>query len=199
MRFNRACERLTGYSFAEVKDRYLWDLFLIPEEVEPVRQVFEKLRAGDFPLDFENYWLTKDGRQRLIAWSNTALVAEDGTIEYVIGTGLDITERRQADQEIHHLSSFPQLNPESRAGSGHYRSMSSSTIRERSNRWSSWALNPMRGCSCPLTCQRSSTTWSSDSLTLVRREVVIGSAVFAESIYLTPGFGTIRIFADRHH
>ncbi len=79
VRFNRACERLTGYTFAEVKDRYLWDLFLIPEEVGPVRQVFEKLRAGDFPLDFENYWLTKDGRQRLIAWSNTALVAEDGT------------------------------------------------------------------------------------------------------------------------
>jgi two-component system, sensor histidine kinase and response regulator len=30
---------------------------------------------------------------------------------------------------------------------------------------------------------------------MVRREVVIGGAVFAESIYWTPGFGTIRIFA----
>ena len=100
VRFNRACEALTGYAFAEVKDRHLWDLFLTPEELEPVRRVFERLGAGDFPLQFENYWLTKDGRRRLIAWSNTALAAEDGTIEYVIGTGVDVSERRQAEQEI---------------------------------------------------------------------------------------------------
>lgn len=100
VRFNRTCESLTGYTYAEVKDCYLWDLLLTPEELEPVRGVFEKLRAGDFPLEFENYWLTKDGCRRLIAWSNTVLVTEDGAVEYVIGTGLDVTERRQAEQEI---------------------------------------------------------------------------------------------------
>jgi PAS domain S-box-containing protein len=121
VRFNRACERLTGYAFAEVKDRCFWDLFLMPEELEPVKHVFEQLRAGDFPLEFENYWLTRDGRRRLIAGSHMALVAAGGTIGYVISTGLDITERRQAEQEIRHLSSFPQRESQSRAGSGLWR------------------------------------------------------------------------------
>ena len=202
VRFNRACERLTGYSFAEVKDRHLWNLFLTPEEIEPVRQVFEKLRAGDFPLDFENCWLTRDGRRRLITWSNTALAAEDGTIEYVIGTGLDITERRQAEQEIRHLSSFPQLNP--------------NPVLEVDTAGNVLFCNPggirsleQLGCKpdprffLPEDMATIIRDLERRQLTLARREVAIGNAVFAESIYLTPGFGTIRIFGtditDRKH
>ncbi|NIS38577.1 PAS domain S-box protein, partial [Candidatus Saccharibacteria bacterium] len=36
VRFNRACERISGYSFEEVKGRPFWDFLLLPEEVEPV-------------------------------------------------------------------------------------------------------------------------------------------------------------------
>ena len=32
VRFNRACELTTGYSFDEVNGKYIWDLFLVPEE-----------------------------------------------------------------------------------------------------------------------------------------------------------------------
>jgi PAS domain S-box-containing protein len=100
--FNRACERLTGYRFKEVKDKSVWELFLLPEEVEPVMHVFGRLSAGDFPSTFENYWLTRGGDRRLIAWSNTAIVSEDKTVEYVIGTGIDVTDRRRMEEEIRH-------------------------------------------------------------------------------------------------
>jgi PAS domain S-box-containing protein len=194
VRFNRACERLTGYAFAEVKGRYLWDLFLIPEEVGPVRQVFERLRAGDFPLNFENYWRTKDGRQRLIAWSNTALIADDGTVEHIIGTGIDVTERRQAEQEIRHLSSFPQLNPNpvlevDSAGTIIFHNPGAAKSLQQ------LGLEPevylFLPTDMPAIIQRLMQRQSA----VVHREVVIGSAVFAEGIYLAPGFGTIRIFA----
>ncbi|HSR29708.1 MAG TPA: PAS domain S-box protein [Anaerolineae bacterium] len=99
VRFNKACERTTGYSFDEVTGKRLWDLFLIPEEVKLVRAVFDELRAGQFPNEYENYWMTRDGRRRLIAWSNTALLGTDGAVEYVIGTGIDVTERRQAEAQ----------------------------------------------------------------------------------------------------
>lgn len=100
VRFNRTCQETTGYSFDEVKGRCFWDLFLIPEEVEPVKAVFEELRTGQFPNEYENYWVTKDGSRRLIAWSNTALVNDEGAVEYVIGTGIDITERKRVEEEI---------------------------------------------------------------------------------------------------
>lgn len=95
--FNPACEHATGYSADEVIGRRIWDLFLVPDEVEPVKAVFRDLRSGRFPNSFQNYWLAKDGSRRLIAWSNTALAAEDGSVQYVVGTGIDITERREAE------------------------------------------------------------------------------------------------------
>jgi len=106
VRFNRACEQTTGYSFDEVKGHLLWDMLLVPEEVEPVRAVFEELRAGQFPsqartgTSVENFWVTKDGQRRLIAWSNTVLLDTTDKVEYVIGTGLDVTERRKAEEAL---------------------------------------------------------------------------------------------------
>ena len=100
VRFNRACQQTTGYALEEVKGRYVWDLFLAPEEVEPVMAVFEELRSGQFSNKYENHWVAKDGSQRLIDWSNSALVDDKGTVEYVIGTGIDITERKRVEKEI---------------------------------------------------------------------------------------------------
>ncbi|RUR76223.1 GAF domain-containing protein [Chlorogloeopsis fritschii PCC 9212] len=103
VRFNQACEQITGYSFDEVRDRYFWNLFLVPEEVEPVKAVFEQLRAGNITLNshnYENYWRTKDSSLRLISWSNTVLQDYEGSVEYIIGTGIDITERKRAEQHL---------------------------------------------------------------------------------------------------
>ncbi len=100
VRFNQACEQTTGYSFDEVRGRYLWNLFLLPEEVEPVKVVFEQLKDGPVIREHENYWVTKDGSRRLIAWSNTKLQDHEGAIEYIIATGIDITDRKRADQHL---------------------------------------------------------------------------------------------------
>ncbi len=100
VRFNRACERMTGYAFDDVSGRCFWDLFLIPEEVVPVKAVFAELQAGRFPNRYENFWLTKSKGRRLIAWSNTALLDGAGAVTYVIATGIDITERQQAEEAL---------------------------------------------------------------------------------------------------
>ncbi|MGK7905507.1 MAG: PAS domain S-box protein [Hormoscilla sp.] len=100
VRFNKACQEITLYEFEEVKDKYFWDLFLIPEDMEPVKAVFQQLLAGHFPQQQENYCLTKEGSRRLIAWSYTALLDRAGAVEYAIATGTDITDRFQAELEL---------------------------------------------------------------------------------------------------
>ncbi|MEG4351450.1 PAS domain S-box protein [Microcoleus sp. LAD1_D3] len=97
VRFNQACEKTTGYSTAEVVNKYVWDLFLIPEEIEPVKTVFAKLKVENFHSEYQNYWRTKNGDKRLISWSNTVTTDGKGLVEYVIGTGIDITDRKAAE------------------------------------------------------------------------------------------------------
>ena len=105
--FNRACEQLTGWSFEEINGRHLWDVLLLPAEVPAVREIFGDLTAGHFPNEHENYWLTRDGRRRWIHWKNTALADEQGAVQYVIATGIDISERKRMEealQEAHQLN-----------------------------------------------------------------------------------------------
>jgi two-component system cell cycle sensor histidine kinase/response regulator CckA len=100
VRFNRSCEEVSGYRFEEVQDRFVWDILIPSEQVEGVQGVFKKLASGMFPNKYENYWVTKDGQRKLIAWSNTALLDRDGSVEYVIATGIDITAQRKAEGEL---------------------------------------------------------------------------------------------------
>jgi PAS domain S-box-containing protein len=100
VRFNPACEQITGYSFDQVRGRTVWDLFLLPEEVKPVKAVFEELRTGKHASEYENHWVTRDGERRLIAWSNAPLLDDQGGLAYVISTGIDVTERMQAERSL---------------------------------------------------------------------------------------------------
>ncbi len=106
IRFNRTCETVCGYSFEEVRDRHVWDFLIPPEEVEGVKKVFSNLTAGMFPNKYENYWVAKDGTRKLISWSNTALLDAGGAIEYVIPTGIDITEHRKAENALKQEKKF---------------------------------------------------------------------------------------------
>lgn len=100
VRFNRACEQTTEYTFAEVQGESVWEKLLPTAKIESVQATFKDLQAKFFPHQYEDYWVTKSGTYRLISWSNTVLLDAQGAIEYVIGTGIDITERKQAEAAL---------------------------------------------------------------------------------------------------
>lgn len=98
VRFNRACEEITGYSFEEVKGKYGWDLFLLPEDIEPVKAIFQKLQTGQVSSNYENSWLTRNGTPRMLSWSDTVIHDADGLPKYIVGVGIDITDRKRAEE-----------------------------------------------------------------------------------------------------
>ncbi len=100
LRFNRACERITGYSLNEVRGKYFWDFLIPPEEKERLVNHFEQLQRGQVPGDYENSWVTQGGDRRIISWSNTALFDSAGEVEYIISIGIDITERKRAEEAL---------------------------------------------------------------------------------------------------
>jgi two-component system cell cycle sensor histidine kinase/response regulator CckA len=98
--FNMACERATGYKSVEVLGKAIWDLFIPSEQLEDVRHVFDDLKAGMFPNQYENHWLRKNGSRFLVSWSNNALLDADGNVAYVVASGIDITDQREAEEEL---------------------------------------------------------------------------------------------------
>jgi len=96
VRFNRACEELSGFTFAEVEGKFPWDTVLSEDEAKQVRQhAFEAL-AKEPELGtghYTNHWVSKDGSQHLIEWTNTIIHGDDGNMQYMVSLGVDITER----------------------------------------------------------------------------------------------------------
>ena len=104
VRFNRACERTSGYAFEEVRYQYVWELFTVADEADRFRSIFEQMRAGQGQSEYESHWVTRDGTRRLISWSGTAIPDNRGKPAYIIATGVDITERKRLERAVLEIS-----------------------------------------------------------------------------------------------
>jgi two-component system CheB/CheR fusion protein len=96
-RFNTACNTTTGYDFAEFQGSTKWQNLIPADEQDGVRRINDRLRAGEDHIQHENHWIRRDGSMRLISWCNSVLRDEAGQVQYLIGTGIDITEQRRAE------------------------------------------------------------------------------------------------------
>ncbi|UCD46557.1 MAG: PAS domain S-box protein [Deltaproteobacteria bacterium] len=101
--FNRKCEEVTGWRESEVRGKHLWDLLLPERAVAPIREAFSQLDEKDLFPFYENPWHTRDGRERNIRWNNSVTRNERGEVVWVIGTGLDVTEQRQLEEQLRHI------------------------------------------------------------------------------------------------
>ncbi|MFZ3216005.1 MAG: PAS domain S-box protein [Candidatus Acidiferrales bacterium] len=108
VRFNRACEKATGYSFSEIKGKHVWDLFRTSEEIDNFKTIFRESSSGGPSRDYEGYWLTREGVPRLVSWSSTVLGGKDATPKHIIVTGIDITERKRLEKAILEISAREQ-------------------------------------------------------------------------------------------
>ncbi|MGZ8919912.1 MAG: PAS domain-containing sensor histidine kinase [Limisphaerales bacterium] len=97
---NRAFEMATGYEIGEIKGKSFFSMFLFPEEDSPVGGVFERLLKKKAQNHYINYIRKRDGGRVLIEWSNNVILDESGKVLFVVGTGVDITERRSLEKEI---------------------------------------------------------------------------------------------------
>lgn len=100
IRFNHMCESVSGYTSEEARGRRFWD-FVVPDDEKPdVKREFARWTHGEHPRSYESHWLARDGSLHLITWSSTLLKDEKGQVEFVIGTGIEITNHKAATEAM---------------------------------------------------------------------------------------------------
>jgi PAS domain S-box-containing protein len=104
VRFNRVCEETTGYSFSDVRSRFIWDLMPAPEQADRFRSALKEVEDGRPVQDFEVAWESRGGEQRLISWSLTALRGANGAPQYFIAAGTDVTVRKRLETAVMEVS-----------------------------------------------------------------------------------------------
>lgn len=97
--FNKAAEKITGYSSRELENCNWFEVVVPRGRYPEVWQEFERLSSGGLPRNFENPILTKNGEERFIVWQNNKVI-EHGQIVGTVSFGVDITERKLAELEL---------------------------------------------------------------------------------------------------
>lgn len=109
IRFNRACEQTTGFTFEEVHGKPIWELLQSENEISKFKEIFRQLEAGNVAdTRFETHWIARDGTTCLIAWSTTVMPASGDTPACIVLSGMDITERKHLERTILDISSREQ-------------------------------------------------------------------------------------------
>lgn len=100
VRFNPAAEEVTGFRYEEAYGHAPWELFISGEDAVHLHRAFNRLVVGAPASQREGSLHTKSGDRRVISWSNNALTNEAGNVDYVILSGLDITETKRLEAEV---------------------------------------------------------------------------------------------------
>jgi len=100
IRMNQAAEQITGYRFDDVKSLFYWDVFLRPDDAAAGKAYLEELRENYSPVKYESIIQTRDRDIRQLICAASVLVDSDDQVEFIIFTGINITERREAEERF---------------------------------------------------------------------------------------------------
>lgn len=97
---NRQVQEYTGLTIDEVRDGGFRALAFHPEDVERLRDERQKALAGTVPFENEQRVLGKDGKYRWFLIRYNPLVDERGCVVRWYCSGTEITERKEAEENL---------------------------------------------------------------------------------------------------
>ncbi|MCW2984300.1 MAG: hypothetical protein JWR63_1870 [Conexibacter sp.] len=102
---NRAGAELLGYAEGELVGRDWYDA-VVPEHLRAAGRAAYAAELGADQDDavHESVVLTSDGEERTIAWRDTVVRDAEGNVTAMMSSGVDLTERRAAEEQIAYLA-----------------------------------------------------------------------------------------------
>ncbi|HEY9668125.1 MAG TPA: diguanylate cyclase, partial [Coleofasciculaceae cyanobacterium] len=104
---NQAFLDAVGYTQDEVLGTDYLAMFARKCDRKAISKTFKRQIKSRQPILKENYVLTKDGRELLVEWRGRPIFrhsqaesGNEGELDFFFGVGIDITERKQLEQEL---------------------------------------------------------------------------------------------------
>ena len=107
--WNKAAEKIFGFTKAEVLGRHVTETILPESSREIVDKVWEGLLANKGGERSTNENITRDGRIILCEWYNTPLVDQNGSVIGAASLVNDVTEQKQSEEVIWKQANFDTL------------------------------------------------------------------------------------------
>lgn len=102
LRWNRNFEKVTGYSTEEFSELNPLELFDSEEKVLVASAIHRVFTEGK--VDIEANLLSKDGKKTAYYFTGIRMLDDD--VPYLIGSGIDISERKQAEELLRETSNY---------------------------------------------------------------------------------------------
>ncbi len=101
--WNRGAERIYGYPEEEVVGRPI-SMLVPPERAEEIPAILQKVRRGERVDNYETVRVRKDGGRIDVSITVSPIRDSKGNVVGVSTVARDVTERKQAEEEIRHLN-----------------------------------------------------------------------------------------------
>lgn len=109
---NKAMLMALDYTLEDVIDEDFLTRFVAEEEHQAVSAEFENLIKTMRPSLLENHVVSKNGARILVEWHSRAVVKADGTLDFLFGVGVDVTERKEAQGHLRLFRSMVESSQE---------------------------------------------------------------------------------------
>ncbi len=100
VRFNQSCAQLTGLMIADAAGRPFVEEVLETDDRPWAADKLNQAAAGTMSGPHETSWRIAGGKTRRISWTLRPLTGPNNEIQYLIVSGQDVTDQRQAEQAL---------------------------------------------------------------------------------------------------
>jgi PAS domain S-box-containing protein len=110
---NGAVVEAAGYEREEeIRGRFFWDVFIVPEMRDAMRARFEAAAPEHPAAEYEDAFANARGEERVIFWRSAPVLNAEGRVVSIVAGGLDVSERHrlEADKQREHDFFIAMLN-----------------------------------------------------------------------------------------
>jgi two-component system sensor histidine kinase VicK len=100
VRFNQSCAQLTGLVIGDAAGRPFVEEVLEESDRQWVADKLQQGASGHTSGPHETSWRITGGKTRRVSWTIRPLSGPNGEVQYLIVSGQDVTDQRQAEQAL---------------------------------------------------------------------------------------------------